>query len=170
MIYFLLTLLLLPAGCARQQVATTDTTAKTITVCELFQQLDSYRGKIVSVRGVYRDGLGQEDCREKFVTGGHEWPTVLFLVDSDFTREGEAPVPFITDHKSWDALELIDQRESRQGGRVDIYVTIVGQLLARKRYVPDNGDVVGGYGDHSVFLAELVVKTVKDIDVRPKLD
>jgi len=48
-----------------------------LSVCDLSKDLPRYRGKLVTVRGVYYYGLRQSDCPQKCDTG--LWPSFLDL-------------------------------------------------------------------------------------------
>jgi hypothetical protein len=139
--------------------------AKVLTVCQLFEDLPSYRGRVVTVTGIYWRGLGQT-CAHGFVTGNHVWPSVLNLVDSDYLGGGDEPVSFRTDRESWDRLDAVTVHEADADRRGEIWVTIVGALRARRRYVLDDKQIVSGYGHLGLLPAELVVLRVLNINVK----
>jgi len=135
-----------------------------ITVCQLFNDLQSYGGKRLAVRGIYWNGLRQA-CSRRLVVVGREWPTALNLVDSEFAAADNEPVSFVTDRRSWDALDRLMIREARAGKREEIWVTMIGKLRTPV-YVRADRAVSGGYGHLGAFPAELVVERVTDIAVK----
>lgn len=152
------------AQVARRSEKTED--AQAISICDLLQSVRSYRGKTVTVRGIYWSGLRQA-CTEPFSTGDHTWPSAINLVDSDYVAGTEDSVRFKTDCGSWDRLDEIAIREGRAGRREEIWVTMTGKLRAPQAYIRKDGRVVGGYGHLGVFPAELVVERVFDVEIRP---
>jgi len=135
-----------------------------MTVCEIFKNPSAYRGKVVTVKGIYWYGLRQS-CAEPFVTGKHTWPTVIDMVHSDIRGAAGEEAPFTTDNQSWDRLQLFVRQEARAGRREEIWVTVVGMLRAPESYVKRDGTVVGGYGRLSLCPAQLVMKTVLGISI-----
>jgi hypothetical protein len=152
-------------ACSNAQVRGTRsavTQALPITVCDLFKSPLAYRGKIVSITGVYWGGLRQS-CVEPFVTAGHAWPSAINLTDSQAAAQRGNPVPFETDYRSWDELDKTVIREAKAGLRGAIWVKMTGQL---RTLLGDDRSVVGGYGHLGVFPAELVVERVSDIEIK----
>ena len=137
-----------------------------LTVCEVLRDPPRYRGKLVSVTGIYWDGL-RETCREPFVTGNRTWPTALNLVDTGFPASSEETVAFKTDEKSWRDLEELALREAKAGHREEIWATVTGVLRAPQSYIREDGRVVGGYGHLAVFPAELVVERILGTTIKP---
>jgi len=137
-----------------------------ISICDLLQSVRSYRGKTVTVRGIYWSGLRQT-CTQPFSTSDHTWPSAINLVDSDYVAGTEESVPFKTDRESWDKLDEIAIREGKAGRREEIWVTVTGRLRAPEAYIRKDGRVRGGYGHLGVYPAELVVERVSDVEIRP---
>ena len=140
---------------------------KIVTVCELFADLPSHQDKIVAVRGIFFFGLRQDGCPERFISGNHQWPTVLDLVHSNYPQEGERTVDFVTDDQTWNHLELLAAAEGKKGRHEEIWATIEGQLQGPQRYLrPGVRGGVGGYGHLGGLAAQLVVKRVDDIEIK----
>lgn len=137
----------------------------TVTVCDLFRNLQAHRETLVAVRGIYWFGLRQS-CSERFTTGAHDWPSALSLAYQGSARAGER-VPAGADAESWRRFEDVIKREARAGHREEIWVTVVGRLRCPPSYIAQDGRVVGGYGHLGSLPAELVVERVYDIEVRP---
>jgi hypothetical protein len=142
-----------------------------LSVCDLSKDFGAYRGKLVAVRGVYYYGLRQ-NCPQKCATG--PWPSFLDLVGTGSPASDEGPVAFNTDDASWAALHKVQQtveRDAKQGKRLEIWVTAVGQLRTGARRSPAGpcdriGSKTYGYGHLGVFPAQLVVKQFIEIEVR----
>ncbi len=138
-----------------------------MTVCELFADLPSHQDKMVAVRGIFFFGLRQQNCPERFVSGNHQWPTVLDLVDSNYPNVGERPMNFVTDDPTWNNLQLLAVAEGRKGRHEEIWATIEGQLQGPQRYIrPGIKGGLGGYGHMGGLAAQLVVKRVVDIETK----
>lgn len=140
---------------------------KTLTVCELFKDLPAYQNKMVSVRGIYYFGLRQEGCPNQFVSGNRTWPTALAMVGSDVTAPGDRPVAFTTQQESWGELSRLVIRLGEEGRQAEVWVTVVGQLRGPYRTARAGKVSAGFYGNQGVYPAELVVKRVTDIEVKP---
>ncbi len=123
----------------------------------------------MSVRGIYYYGLRQT-CPQTCATG--PWPSFVDLIGADSARLDELPVTFTTNMQSWDALNKVHravERDAKQGKRVEIWVTVLGQLRANPRSPIGPCDEVAnrGYGHLGAFPAQLVVKSFSNIEVVP---
>lgn len=158
-------LLLLVASCGGPQLSTV-----LLSVCDLSRDFAAYRGKMVAVRGVYYYGLRQ-NCPQTCANG--PWPSFLDLIGNGYTPPGEPAVEFTADEPSWAALDKVQQaveRDAKQGKRVEIWVTVLGQVRAsphRSPGGPCDRVVNGGYGHLGAFPAQLVVKRITNIEVVP---
>jgi len=159
-------LTVLVAGCGRPQPSTV-----VLSVCELSRDFTAYRGKLVSVRGIYWYGLRQT-CPQSCPDG--PWPSYVDLMDADFPPPpGEPPVTFATDDSSWAAMDRVQRAaeiDAKQGKRVEIWVTVLGQIRTSARRSPVGPcDLLmrSGYGHTRSYPAELVVKSVSNIQVVP---
>lgn len=165
----------------------------TVSVCDLFEDLQSHKGKTVSVRGMLYTGfevsaLGSQ-CNSKFVTKYnwgpslpgipeqpparvYVWPTALHMVNSSLAQK-EEPVEFETDLESCHKVDLLIERDLaklKPTDKPEIWITIVGKLLMKDHYViakATDGSARGiGYGHLNVYPAQLVVKTKMNPVVR----
>ncbi len=153
-------------ACARDR--STTSAGEVVSVCQVLADLSFYRGKVVRVRGVFTyDGLREDDCEKEFVTGGHKWPPILNLATTKYRGPEEPPFGFATDSQSWDDMERVAIETGKQGRPVEIWVTIIGQLRAQPEYVLPGNRVRGGYGHLGALPAEIVVKRVTDVLVKP---
>jgi hypothetical protein len=167
---------------------------QTISVCELFRDLRSHAGQMVSVRGLLYgspeiSALGGE-CKEKFVTEygptlpqfpgvpealrAYTWPAALDLAVSAHVEEGEAPVRFQTDDEAIRRVYVQIASEGAKLGEQEsvIHVTVTGMLRLKDHYdVGKTGDGTlrgGGYGHMSAYPGQLVVRTMSDLVVELK--
>jgi hypothetical protein len=164
---------------------------KTLSVCELFKNLRSHAGEMISVRGTLYSGrevsaLGG-NCDTRFVTKYSEselpeglprtesdylWPTALNLADSSWVEKGAEPVDFRTDEESVQRVFALLRREKASGQDIEILVTVVGKLRMKDRYqvgkTPDGALLADGYGHLGTYPAQLVIKTMLDPVVKLK--
>ena len=156
---------LILASCGRPQPRTL-----VLSVCDLSRDFTAHRDRLVAVRGVYYDGLRQT-CPQSCANG--PWPSFMDLTATGNRAPGERPAAFATDELSWDALDNLQrsvERDAKQGKRVEIWVTVSGQIRARPHRSPAGRcDMVanGFYGHLGRFPAQLVVKNFSNIKVVP---
>lgn len=142
---------------------------RTLSVCELSRDFSAYAGQIVSVRGVYFNGL-RESCPAR-CPSGQDWPSVLDLTSSSYIPGG-GRVAFATDEGSWDRVDAIAIEQSRKLESAEIWVTVRGYLSAFSRSPIGPCDLVangmfaglqvpGSYG------AQVVVQRFSDIELKP---
>ncbi len=157
-----------------------------ISVCELFQDLRSHAGKLISVRGLLFSGteifaLGGR-CESKFITHNailpprpgfpateleFTWPTALDLAVSALAQPGETPVEFRTDDTVDRVYTKIKTEKAKFGSReTDVWVTVVGKLRLKQHYdIGRTADGVlrgEGYGHLGAYPGQLVIKTMLD--------
>lgn len=169
-----------------------------ISICELFKDLRSHAGKIVTVRGLLYSGfeifaLGGR-CESKFVTqytpnpllpdfrkvpSEFVWPNALDLAISSSVEEGEQTVDYETDRGSITRSTLLIKQEreklaTNKQREVDAWVTVVGKLRLRAAYhlyyAPDGRPRGGGYGHLNTYPGQLVIKVMLDPSVRSRDD
>ena len=140
---------------------------RTLTVCELFKDLPAYQDRMVSVRGIYYRDLGQEGCPNQFVAGGRRWPSALDLRSSELRLTGDRSVEIATDQESWNQLDRAVIRVGQEGHRAEVWATVTGLLRGPYRTGRPGKVTIGGFGHLGVYPAELVVKRVSDIEVKP---
>ena len=144
-----------------------------VSVCEVFQQIDTYRNKLVTVTGIYYYGL-RDQCPNGPSSDGIPWPTAIDLVNSESPELDEEPVDFATEFAGFfrllDLAEALLQRGQR--GNREIVATITGKLHIQRDYRQSRGGkgLVGtGFGHLGVFPARMVVLRVDKVRVRPKV-
>jgi len=129
-----------------------------LTVCEVLQDLSSYRGKNIEIRGVWAGAYLIDDCAQ-LKTGGHIWPNAILTVEPDDVRTQD-PVSWRMDANAY-------RRAVRTMNRSTVRATFVGRLDARARlFVVTEGvpePVPGGFGHLGQFPARLVIGTIKDV-------
>jgi hypothetical protein len=74
-------------------------------------------------------------------------------------------VQFRTDEAAWRNLAATVNLQAGTGRRAEIWVTIIGQL--RGPYRPVAGTrVFGGFGHLGAYPGELVVESIRDVEIR----
>ena len=154
----------------------------TVPLCELFKDLRSYSGKIVSVSGqLYSSSevsaLGAH-CNDKFITKyspspllpepqfDYVWPTALDLATSTFAANEGKKLSFGTDDAAVSQVCAQIRRERAKYGNqaVETWVTVVGMVRLKDDYVigkGSDGKMRGnGYGHLSTYPGQLVIKTM----------
>ena len=143
-------------------------TLPVIPICDLFQNLLSWKGKRIAVRG---ELVGTMEgtwisgrCKGGFVTNGYRWPVFLTLGEpayysSETTKLYETKWPPVREGK--EALE----------GRFSVVktATLVGLLRMRSEYTAacsaDGTYLTNGFGHLNGAVGELVVERVLNFDL-----
>ncbi len=151
----------------------------TVTVCNIFEDLKSYSGKIIEVRGELVTGreifvLRQEGCLSKYTTDNREWPAALDLAEAG-SAGVKPPVVFRLDEdsiKRMDKLLCFLHESTAAELGVEITATFVGELRVAKEFkdnsLPFPRTFALGYGHLGAFPAQLVYRSVKGIVIRQK--
>jgi hypothetical protein len=149
--------MLLSSGAAHAQTATS--------ICDLFKNLRSHRGEIVTVRGEFSTRAGaiiDSACRNRFESPARAWPVAIHLV-----YVGDNPSGDLVPNFEPDLLSLENFRATIKNTRghqnVQMVGTFVGLLRTNKDLSP-----MAGYGHLNIFPAELVLKAVVDLHVIDK--
>jgi hypothetical protein len=153
-------------ACSDAQMKQNTATSEDVTVCDLLANVSRYRGQVVTLRGVYWNGL-RDHCSQPLVTGDHVWPSAVNLVDSEYPSFASDVAHFKTDVRSWDELDAIVLREAKARRREAIWVSVTGLVRAPASYVREDGKVVAGYGHLGTLPVELVVKQIRDVLIKP---
>lgn len=164
-----------------------------LTICDVFKDLRSYSGKVVSLWGQLYSGfevsaLGGR-CDNKFITKyslspnfplpqepqlEYVWPTAINLVMSSSVERGGEKLNFRTDAVAVDRVFAQIHRERAKFGNRDVetWITVVGKLQVKDHYdigqSPDGRVRGNGYGHLSTYPGQLVIKTMGDPLVVPK--
>ncbi len=138
-----------------------------IPICDLFQDLESWKGKRIAVRGEFvSTGEGawiSGRCKGSFFTNGYRWPVILTFNGNAYSSNFPA---------STAGLGLT--REERQGSVQQVIRTaiFVGRLLLRDKYVAMCGKwgeyVTNGFGHLNGATGALIVEAVRDLEVTPR--
>ena len=138
-------------------------------VCELSSNLPAYRGKTVTVTGVYYSNL-QQECPNSCAVEGwpsyfsvQGWPSYFDLIGADDR-----------DIRSWNALGEAEERIEHlatKDRRFEIWVTVVGKLDTNAQPSPLGPcDRIGshtlGYGHLGAYPGQIVVRRFLDIKVK----
>jgi hypothetical protein len=126
-------------------------------VCELSRDFPAWRDRLVSVRGVYYNGL-QQRCSASCATS--PWPSSLWLV-GDGGESGRVLLKAVR----------IAELGANRGNRVEVWVTGTGRLRTMARRSPAGPcDAIGsglyGYGHLGAWPAELDIERFEDIQLR----
>ena len=149
---FLTFAVLIASGCAPATAS-----PAVMSVCDVSRDFPGFRDKGLTVRGVYYYGLRQE-CPQK--CKGGLWPSFINL-------EGGTDA-------TWAALAKaereVETEAKRTGKRFEIWVTVVGRFQTRAKRSPlgpcDRKTWGPGYGHLGVFPAQIVVESIRDIEVK----
>ena len=120
------------------QPAHGETQNRVISVCDVLADPIRYRQRVVTVRGIYFDGLRQ-DCAQPLVTARHAWPKALSLVDAKSSPAREGEPALVTDLVSWERLDKLVVGEAKARRKEEIWADVTGFLRAPERYVDGNG-------------------------------
>ena len=123
-------------------------------VCEVFEHLDRYDGKMIAVRGVYIQqihgaALSGEGCRAAARYGfpGQD-PSFWLVMPEEAEMDGARPVKFQMDPKGFAEYERIPRPEAGESVRAEI--TVVGQLTVFKAFKlnhwPNDSYTGNGFG------------------------
>jgi len=133
-------------------------------VCDIFEDLKRYSGKIIEVRGELVTGretfvLRQEGCLSKFTTDNREWPAALDLAEAG-SAGVKPPVVFRLDEdsiKRMDRLLCFLHESTAAEFGVEITATFVGELRVAKEFkdnrLPFPSTFAHGYGHLGAFPA-----------------
>jgi hypothetical protein len=142
-------------------------------ICEVLVNLEEFRGKDIEVRGVVVFGpelfaLEGDDCESTLVMNGYAWPRRIWLsIEGQRLPEVVPPESVRLDKDAY--LRLVSIMEAKGSGKVR--VTIHGRLLERMPFVdkwPDGSNRLAGFGHRNLNPAQLVIRTVRDIEVLSK--
>src|SRR5260370_14347272 len=116
-------------------LATSAGQERALSVCDLFENLASYVGKLVTVTGTYSSGphgaiLVGKRCKNRFVTDGYACPTSLSIeLHNTITRyAGESRPAFELDYEAW---RKFTQDRALTNAHL---VTCTGELRLKKEY------------------------------------
>lgn len=156
------------SGCVPPLPSKRDARGKTLSVCELSRDFAAYAGQMVSVRGIYYNGLRQR-CPQR-CPNGEPWPSVLDLMSSQYPRSDGTP-SFTTEEPSWDAVDAAVLQWARAGDRGEIWVTVRGYLIVRagSPLGPCDLEANGMFGGLQVrgwHGARLIVQRMSDLEFR----
>ena len=150
---------------------------KTLTVCEVLNDIDDYRGKIIAVRGIvfssyHGSGLADYERREcpGLSKAGKQWPSSIYLTWHDATPE-DGSRGFVPDAKNIEQTlsevnSAIEKSRSQGEHSLTYIATFIGELRSRRDILikkRESGAYAGnGYGQLGRYPAHLVIKSVGD--------
>jgi len=143
-----------------------------VSICDLFRDLEAYKGKLIAVRGEFVSTMEGEwiggRCEGSFITDGYRWPVSLNLGH----RPDCSPETTKVCDAKWPA-EWPQNDEYMLGGYSDgaTRATFVGTLRMRSKYkVTCNGAgwyVGNGFGHLSGAAGELIVEDILNPEATP---
>jgi ankyrin repeat protein len=143
-----------------------------IPVCALFQNLSKWKGKRVAVRGEFVSTMEgwwiSGNCQGVFITDGYRWPVLINLGVPAYHSKETAELY----QARWPA---VSKGENFKGMPDAIKtVTFVGTLRVRPDYhvtcIPDGTYRAFGYGHMNAAPAELIVDSIRNFELSPRLD
>jgi hypothetical protein len=143
------------------------------TVCELLNNQDVYRDRLVRVRGEWIRGpeasfLDSPEC----VWGDGSVSPIIDLASPNLP--GRPKVPVTLDRKSFQvfAVELKRLLAGKENGEVQVFATFEGWLLVKDRlekYRDTDGQMrIRGFGHLGACPAQLICGRVSDPEIRAK--
>ena len=143
-----------------------------IPICTLFQNLSKWKGKRVAVRGEFVSTMEgwwiSGNCQGVFITDGYRWPVLINLGVPAYHSKETAELY----QARWPA---VSKGENFKGMPDAIKtVTFVGTLRVRPDYhvtcIPDGTYRAFGYGHMNAAPAELIVDSIRNFELSPRLD
>jgi len=145
-----------------QQTKTREVTSAT-PICDLLRHLDTFNGKRIVVRGVYRfsmelGGLYSEGCQKPLMLDGRERAQAL---STEFV--GRSP----EEHMEHEDFAKVVNEIAKSCRREAIHVTFVGVLVTRNPELHRLGSRKGErmFGHLGTYPAELKVEEIRDITI-----
>ena len=144
--------------------------AQPLTVCEVLEDLQKYRGKIIQVRGRWNGPELEGRACAPLKTGEYVWPSGVVIELPSWARE--EPATWTLDQEAYNQayrkyLQAIEHT-------TEVLVTFTGRLDAREEGLqiifrhPDGDVITNGYGSNNAYPAQLVIVTVKDVVPEPR--
>jgi hypothetical protein len=132
-----------------------------LTVCQVLQDLDLYRGKTIAVRGNWDSIYLEDSCKMKLKTGDYTWLNALYVRPTKRMNNTGVEV-WTIDRNAYD--KAISESLRIPG---PVTATIIGQLEAKENLeVFTEGGyprIPLGFGPHAIFPAEIIITEIKDI-------
>jgi hypothetical protein len=156
------------------QDARVEESQEPLPVCDVLQNLQKYKGKIITVRGYWNMGSLFNRCAIPLKTDNYEWPQSIYLSPT-INQPGSMP-EWKIDRLEWENALDECMRISHEG---PVLATIVGILDAQ---LDKNGklmtlslkgshDIITfGFGGQGKHPAKITVIKIKDIAVEKNKD
>lgn len=148
---------------------------KPLSVCDVLADLQSYNGKMVTIRGIEGGGEGAfligENCRKHLVTKGYVWPDLIWIT-YPWSSLRPGSLHFQTDQHSVVVTDRAFKRAGFRDGDTAI-VTITGLLETYDRLEDHvfSAPVAAqthalGLGPDNIAPAQLIIREVADPEIR----
>lgn len=139
-------------------------------VCGVLKNIGQSRGKVITVRGIYRADyhgtiLEEKDCGERIQLDGTPWPVAIHLQSASYYLDGEEAqvrIPFSPDLRAIARIEDAIKRALQENPSAQIRLSVTGLLIAPDKYptASEQGRTVKvGFGHGNKLPAELIVKS-----------
>jgi len=133
-----------------------------LTVCQVLRNLQSYRGKIIKVQGVWYGNTLEGSCLTELKTGDYKWLNAIYLTLGK-AKEGERIAEPTIDFTEWKKAE--SELHRLQPGPV--IATIIGEFDAKDKLEVYTGGyypkIPIGFGSGGIYPAQIFVSGVVDI-------
>jgi hypothetical protein len=104
-------------------------------------------------------------------TEGLVWPSAMDVQDAGWAADEGVKVPFRTDEGTVRNIETRIRAALNRDPSVQPWVTAIGLVRTRKRYIVEqlpSGILHGnGFGPLDKFPAQIIIQTLKDLDLKP---
>jgi hypothetical protein len=145
-------------------------------LCELFQNHEKYNGKMVTIRGVLNASihgtvLVNRQCSQQSRYKPFERGAAINLETPGGEVEPNVPIPnFEIDQRSERLfLELVDKKQAK-GESIIVTLTCTGLIRSAEdfRLEEASGRAYrgNGFGHMGIYPAELVIKSIKDAEIK----
>jgi hypothetical protein len=145
-----------------------------LSVCDVLQNYTRYREQMIEVRGEWTGpGLGPTTNCQPFKTtktGDFVWLSGIWLVLPVQKNEIDTPANWAVEEPAY--RRAADKLRATNLDKQEIIATIAGRLEANDlRHVVrrvDSNLLPYGYGHLGQFPAQLVISTIKDLEISPR--
>lgn len=139
-----------------------------VSVCEVLLNPSVWNGRLVEISGVVDYGLRDvHPCSKPFVTEGHRWPEAIDYVGYSGPDD---QTPNVSSGMTFSRFrEKVDSVLRRGESPTTITAAFIGRMITREKYVrvtTGYGLLGNGFGHLNVYLAQLQVMYVKNLDIQ----
>jgi hypothetical protein len=155
------------AICAIDKINLSEDSKKPIAVCQVLQNLQYYRGKVVKVRGNWNGIALSDDCNN-LTAGNYKWENAIYLTPITGSKPAMKDLEFTIDMSK--VYKAINELERLQPGPVN--ATILGKLDAKEKLeIFTQGAyqrIPLGFGPGGIYPAQIMLMEIIDIIGQPQ--